>query len=270
MDICKSIKSDGTEAYWINKPPFLIKPSYAQLSKLRRQYPDMSIVKICNTTGKYLVQVLSPGIDKQVYLELNDSPKVIKCGHPDVIRSEAANYERLNNESQYFSKYYGTFGVTETSSCIIIEYIPGDTLDFYFGQQYTDSFETIVIEGYTALDQLHAKGIIHDDLGNPSNVIVSEKGLVIIDLESNYRFTPGVINSGITEGIYHDNMNLTWLFFEILSPIEDVEEYYELSDNVAGNEEYGRLIPYLEAEFELTDSPAIRLMIDRIKAKPVS
>jgi len=249
MQFCRTL--DGVEFnYWICHPLFLIKPHRYDMMKIPEEVP------LIESDSRLRVNYLGSR-DRGIYLSISEPKIVIKRRPIHTGMVEVEHYTTLPKDNDHFAKFYG-YQILDDNVYIRLQYIKGVTMNTYLGSGYSRDFETIVTQGYEALDQMHAAGVFHGDIGNPDNVILSKDNrLVIIDFETDLKLNSRLICS--------DVFDLTWLFFEILAPVVDETEYNYISDKVLIDGEYGVLLPHIYKTKDTIVSRALDEMILRLE-----
>lgn len=271
---CQSIKDNGETKYYISYDPLYIEVPFRSIRlSLRSNLPvyDLSnkiIAKKLNVSGRDIIALTKYPND------IDNLNKIIKCGKSnESIDNEILNYDLISKiNSTHFPKYYGSININNNKDkCILIEFIENSTtIENYFNNGFNNITKHIIIQAYEALDQLHSVGIIHDDLGNPNNIIIKNNNgnvnLYIIDLESDYRFNSNVeIDNDTLSAIQYDNNTLTFVLFNMLYIMNgDENDFYELEDEININDNYGAMIPYLENMKTEDNKNYIDIMINRI------
>lgn len=152
-------------------------------------------------------------------------------------------------------KAIGDWAVIRTF--IYLEYLPHfSTFEDMFGTA-PDNFLEMTNQSFAALDYLHSRGLVHGDLGNPTNILWDEdkNRIVLIDLEDGLMEDPrDIIND------YRDLALLLWIVLDGDIPQEIYDEIVE--------EEYTGFIDYIGLRRQRYHDPeiqeAIEMILDRI------
>lgn len=148
-----------------------------KVEELQEQFPHLEILSFIGHGGMgTYYRARHPKLDRFAALKLLPVNPATDAGLIADFKKEAKAMARLNH-TNIIAIY--EFMETETTLCLLMEYVEGDIFERLINTRYFDLSEilAIITQVCAALEHAHNNGVIHRDL-RPGNTMLDQKGLV--------------------------------------------------------------------------------------------